>query len=198
MNFLPIPGYEGLYEASDTGLIRSVDRNIMGVDNVIYPKKGKLLTLTPHKDLMYLIVSLWKDNKGSTFYVHRLVAQAHIPNPLNLPEVNHKNGVKLYNYVDNLEWVTRKDNILHAINTGLKVCTNRLTKEEFVECLLSVIDGESYASVCTRVPYKVPFLSVKLRKIAKELNLEDELNASLMEQRINRARINGAKNYHTN
>lgn len=81
---------------------------------------------------------------------------------------------------------------------GLKIYTNRLTKEEFINCLYDVINGESYTSLSSRVPYKVPFLSVKLRKIAKELGLENELNESLYMQRVIRARINGAKNNKTN
>ena len=194
MNFLPIPGYEGLYEVSNAGIIRSVDRVLTGKDGVKYQFKGRVLQASSHKDTGYLQVSLWKNNQGTSYYVHRLVAQSHIPNPGMLPEVNHKDGRRANNIVTNLEWVTRPENAQHAVDTALRVYTNRLSKDEFVECLYSVIAGESYLALTQRVPYKVPFLSTKLRKIAVELGIEHELDESLMIQRITRARINGAKN----
>ena len=194
MSYLPIKGYEGLYEVSQQGEVRSVDRRILGRDGVIYPFKGKVLQLNSHKDVEYLQVSLWKEGKGHHHYVHRLVAQTHIPNPYELPEVNHINGNRLHNWVNNLEWVSRKGNAQHAIHTGLKIYTNRLTFDEFYDCLLSVINGESYLSLSERVPYQVPFLSTKVRKVAKELGLENELDASLAIQKAKRARENGAKN----
>jgi hypothetical protein len=195
MHFSPILGYEGSYEVSQCGQVRSLDRVVIGADKVAIPKWGKLLTPYPHKDTRYLQVNLWKENKGTSFYVHRLVAQAYIPNPKQLPEVNHKDGNRQNNDVGNLEWVDSLGNKLHAIRTGLRTYTNKLTRQEFLDCLNDVISGESYADVCLRVPYKVPFLSVKLRKLARETGLENELDNSLMDQRIKRARINGAKNY---
>lgn len=68
----------------------------------------------------YSIVSLWKNNKGKTFKVHRLVAEAFIPNPFGKPEVNHINGDKSDNRVENLEWCTRSENELHAYKNSLK------------------------------------------------------------------------------
>ena len=198
MHFLPVQRYEGLYEVSDTGIVRSVDRMLLGKDDVMYPFAGKILRASSHKDNEYLQVSLWKNNQGTSYYVHRLVAQSHIPNPNMLPEVNHKDGCKVNNVVTNLEWVTRTGNAQHAVKTALRVYTYRLSKNEFVECLYSVIAGESYSDLAQRVPYKVPFLSTKLRKIAVELGIEHELNESLKIQRITRARINGAKNFNTN
>lgn len=198
MSYLPIPGYEGYYEVNKLGQVRSIDRIIIGVDGKAYPRKGRLLIPSIMKNIGYLSVSLWKDNKGSTQYVHRLVAQVHIPNPNNLLEVNHIDGVKTNSNVENLEWVTRLGNVQHAINIGLKVYTNRLTKDEFIECLFSVIEGESYLSLTERVPYKVPYLSTKVRQYAKELNLEAELDESIYLQRVMRARENGAKNTRKN
>ena len=195
MSFLPVKGYEGLYEVGSCGTVRSVDRSIIGRDGKTYPRKGRNLRQSLHKDVEYPIVSLWKDNIGTTFYVHRLVAETHVTNPENKPEVNHKDGVRFNNSWDNLEWVTSLENKLHAIQTGLRTYTHRLTKDEFIDCLYAVIEGESYAHLSQRVPYKVPFLSVKLRQFAQELGIEGELNESLYLQKVERARTNGAKNY---
>ncbi len=194
MSFLPIKGYEGLYEVNTLGVVRSLDRTVTGKDGVIYPFKGRVLTPNSHKDLKYLQLSLWKEGKGTTLYVHRLVAETFLPNPNGLKEVNHIDGNRLNNCKDNLEWVSRTGNVQHAIITGLKVYTHRLTYDEFYDCLLSVINGETYAALSKRVPYKVPFLSTKLRQIARELSLEHELDDALQKQRVVRARINGAKN----
>ena len=182
MNFLPIKGYEGLYEVSDAGIVRSVKREILGKDGVIYPFKERNLKHHPHKDTGYFQVSLWKDNKGKHAYIHRLVAEAFIPNPSGLKEVNHLDGNRQNNHLSNLEWVSRTGNAQHAIATGLKVYTNKLSYNDFYDCLLDVINGESYASLSQRVPYQVPFLSTKIRKIARELGLENELNESLKTQ----------------
>lgn len=193
MTFLPIKDFEGYYEINQQGVIRSVGRVVIAKDGAKYPFKGKTLKLTVHKDLGYLTIRLWKNNKGYTFYVHRLVAQTHIPNPLNLPEVNHINGNRQDNAISNLEWVTSKENSQHAIRTGLISHTYRISDEEFVECLHAVLGGESYASLTTRVPYKVPFLSVKIRRLARELGLENELDESLAEQRRERLRLRNAR-----
>lgn len=194
MTFLPIKGYEGLYEVSDTGAVRSVDRIVTGSDGTSYPRQGRTLCAAPHKDTGYLVVSLWQGNKGTSFYVHRLVGEAHIPNPNKLPEINHLDGNRQHNHHSNLEWVTRKGNAQHAVKTGLRKYTHRMTQSQFVDCLFSVINGESYASLSARTPYQVPFLSVKLRKLAKDMYLVGELDESLKQQRATRARINGAKN----
>lgn len=195
MNYLPVVGYEGLYEVSTCGVVRSVDRHTVGRDGASYPFKGRVLRAKPNKDTYYYQVSLWKNGAGTSEYVHRLVAKAHIPNPDALPEVNHQDGNRQNNLYTNLEWVTSLGNKQHAISTGLRVYVNKLSYPEFVECLQCVIEGESYLALTHRVPYKVPFLSTKLRKIAKELGVEHELDESLQYQRVERARINGTKNH---
>jgi len=177
----PITGYEEEYSVTDCGRVFSHHSN-------------RFLKPATHKDVEYLHVSLWKNGFGSSFYVHRLIAITFIPNPFFLPEVNHKDGDRHNNSVSNLEWVTRKDNAIHAVSTGLRVYTNRMTNDEFLECLQDVIDGESYYSLSLRVPYQVPYLSVKLRRIAKEERFEDLLNQSLYKQKVMRARTNSAKN----
>lgn len=191
MQWLPVKGYEELYEVSDTGEVRSVDRVLAVTNQKERLFKGRVLLQTMNKQVQYKQVSLWKENKGTSYYVHRLVAEAFIPNPEGKPEVNHIDGNRQNNHISNLEWVTSGENSLHASKTGLRVYTNRLTKDEFLDCLYDVINGEPYQSLSSRVPYKVPFLSTKLRALAKEFNLETELDESLYIQRVNRARVNG-------
>ena len=191
--FVPVKGYEGAYEVSNMGTVRSVPRTVVGKDGAVYPYPGKTLAAAPNKRVEYMQVSLWRNNKGESVYVHRLVAEAFLPNPDNLPEVNHIDGCRTHNHVSNLEWATHQGNAQHAVNTGLKTYTNRLTKDEFVECLMSVIKGETYLALSKRVPYQVPFLSVKLRKIAQELGLEADLNEALRSAKSKRAKENGTK-----
>lgn len=104
-----ISGYEGLYEVSSFGRVRSLDRYVKGKSESYRLYKGKVLS--PGKDKGdYLFVILCCNGKVYRKCVHRLVAEAFIPNPDNLPEVNHKDEVKTNNSVDNLEWCDRKYN----------------------------------------------------------------------------------------
>ena len=94
----PIKGYEGQYEVSDKGRVKSL-------------KYGKERMLIQVRDSGgYLVVNLYKNSEKKMYYVHRLVSQAFIPNQNNLPEVNHKDENKTNNYVQNLEWCTDKYN----------------------------------------------------------------------------------------
>lgn len=94
------------YEVSNLGNIRS--------KKTLRKLKCGLVRGYPHIDLY--------NSKGrKNYYIHRLVAELFIPNPNNLPQVNHKDGNKLNNSVDNLEWCTCKENILHGIKNGLKI-----------------------------------------------------------------------------
>lgn len=112
-----IEGYEDLYQVSNLGNVRSLDREVFN-GKVYYTKLGKKLKFFSDKN-GYFCLHLAKNNKQSTKKVHRLVAQTFIVNPNNKPEVNHKNGIKNDNRVENLEWVTGSENIQHAYRTGL-------------------------------------------------------------------------------
>ena len=97
-----IEGYEGLYQVSNTGKVRSMN----------YNKTGKVKRLKPAIDSDgYLRLGLYKDGKQRYYSVHRLVAMTFIPNPNNLPCVNHKDENKTNNCVDNLEWISHLDNM---------------------------------------------------------------------------------------
>ena len=91
-----ICGYEGLYAITDNGEVWSY-------------RKNKFLKQHITND-GYLYVTLYKNKQRKTIKVHRLVAETYIPNPNNLPEVNHKSEVTTNNCIDNLEWVTKKEN----------------------------------------------------------------------------------------
>lgn len=110
--------FEGLYEVSDTGLVRSKRRIVTnGKLNGNLTINEKLLKMD--LSAAYPRVTLSKEGKTYRFSVHRLVAQAFIPNPDNKPMVNHKNGNKLDACVENLEWVTASENCKHALDTQL-------------------------------------------------------------------------------
>lgn len=104
----PIKDYEGCYEASNLGRIRSLDRWVSNGKGIRLAK-GKVLHPTP-KHHNYLTVLLSKDGVKKRRHVHRLVAQAFIPNPDDLPQINHKDENPINNCVDNLEWCTAKYN----------------------------------------------------------------------------------------
>lgn len=103
----PVVGYEGLYEVSNTGLIKSL--------NCYNYKEPRLLKLG-HRPDGYLSVGLSKNNVTKTKTVHRLVAEAFIPNPDNLEMVNHKDEDRTNNNVENLEWCTRAYNQIYSMN----------------------------------------------------------------------------------
>lgn len=101
----PVKGYEGKYFVSSLGKVANNQK-----------------VLSNHRiNSGYVIVSLTKDSTQSTKLIHRIVAEAFLDNPDNKPEVNHKDGVKTNNRLDNLEWCTSSENKRHALDSGLKV-----------------------------------------------------------------------------
>lgn len=102
----PCIGYEGLYEVSDQGRVRN--------------SRGKVLK-TQTINSGYKVLHFHKSGSRRTRLVHRLVADAFVPNPHGLPEVNHDDTNKQNNKPGNLEWVTRRGNVLHARSNGLCV-----------------------------------------------------------------------------
>lgn len=120
MEWRPVTGYEGCYEVSNYGDVRSVPRvaTRTGTQGDL-SVGGKVLraNVTPKG---YLRLQLTRDGAKKNFFVHRLVAGAFLDNPEQLPEVNHRDGNKKNNIVTNLEWVTESDNQIHAYDTVLR------------------------------------------------------------------------------
>ena len=117
--WMPIIGYEGSYKVSNFGNIKSLKRVVKNSLNGTRVVKEKILKLQKDKD-KYLSVGLCRNSIMKTFKVHRLVAQAFIVNPLNKPQVNHINGTKIDNRVENLEYVTARENTQHSWVMGLQ------------------------------------------------------------------------------
>lgn len=113
-----VVGYEGLYQVSNMGRVRSIDHVVKtktGKDMLV---KGMTKKPSTYKG-GYQFVMLQYRKQKKLFPVHRLVALAFIPNPDNKPEVNHIDAIKDNNCVSNLEWVTGEENFKHAIDNGL-------------------------------------------------------------------------------
>lgn len=117
-----IEGYEGLYQVSTLGRVKN-------------SRTGRVLKVGKIGN-GYLIVNLYKDGKRTNYKVHRLVAQAFIPNPQNKPQVNHIDEDKENNYVENLEWSTAKENNNH----GTRTLRMSKTKSKPIICVETGID----------------------------------------------------------
>ena len=109
-----IKGYEGLYQISDDGLVKSLERVGIDKNNRRFPVKEKILTLKLPKGAFYYQILLYKNSNYKLFRIHRLVADAFLYKSDKNQEVNHKDGNKLNNRKDNLEWVTKSENINHS------------------------------------------------------------------------------------
>lgn len=120
-----IEGYEGLYEISNKGRVYSVKRNKYLSPYEVHQDAG----LRGHR-----VINLYKNGVYKGFCVHRLVALAFIPNPKNLPVVNHKDGNKQNNNVENLEWCTQKENVEHAIREGRREKVKIARERRWEEC----------------------------------------------------------------
>lgn len=111
--WMPIEGYEGLYEVSNTQKVRSVDR-------ILNHPTGTCLVKSKLKSLQisnkgYYCLSLYKNGHGKVHLLHRLIAKAFIPNPFDMPEIDHINGNKMDNRIENLRWTTRKGNMNNPV-----------------------------------------------------------------------------------
>ena len=134
-----IKGYEGLYQVSNKGRVRS----LMFINNIVVKKKIKILNLNYGKRTNRYYADLYKNTIRKHIAVHRLVAEAFIPNPNNYPVINHIDGNSCNNEVNNLEWCSYSHNSKHAYDMGLTpklVEMNNKAKKKIVRN-----DGKKYS-----------------------------------------------------
>lgn len=128
----PVKGFEGLYEVSNLGRIKALARKKNCNRGWGWIKEHIMKQTTASSE--YCRVPLTNKEHIKKYYlVHRLVAMTFIPNPKNLPQVNHIDGDKLNNSVSNLEWCTREDNIKHAYKIGLNPSKKKII--EYIDSL---------------------------------------------------------------
>ena len=135
----PIPGFNGAYEVSNLGNVRSIDRIVQRKDGYLMRFKGKTLTPRANAD-GYLNLQLSDRDNPKTVRIHRLVAEAFIPNPDLLPEVNHKDEDKTNNAASNLEWCS------HGYNSRYGTRGARISKKHS-KPVEAYAPGESHASI---------------------------------------------------
>lgn len=155
----PIVGYEGLYEVSNFGRVKRKEKRVYSeVRNCYINKKEQLCPqFTDKYKYVNLVVYGLKTKRA---LLHRIIANAFIPNPYNKSEVNHIDGNKLNNSIDNLEWVTRSENTIHAyrnnlIPSGENHPKSKLTNLQVIDIYKRIKNGET------------------CKKISKEFNLTE-------------------------
>lgn len=168
----PITDYENLYHITEGG-------------QVISNKLGRPLK-TSISNAGYLQVALWKDNRGKTVSIHRLVATHYLPPVEGKTFVNHKDGNKHNNQVNNLEWVTKSENAIHAIKTGLVIKPRKLSEEETLAVLQEFLAGATLTDLVSRLPIKLSRLSVQIRKVAEKHGLLDQYLEQIKKAHVER------------
>lgn len=151
-----IPGYEGYYQVSSIGRVKSLERKTESISprhNRSHLIIKENIRVAHIKKLGYYEIRLQVNKLRTNHSVHRLVAQAFIPNIENKEQVNHINGIKTDNRVENLEWATRSENVLHAFKIGLacrkgiKNSAAKLTETDVKEIKILLKEGFSIRSL---------------------------------------------------
>lgn len=156
--FFAVPGFEGRYEFSKSGQVRSLDRYvnspIAGGSRLI---RGKMMTLNVVKG--YPAFSAMKHGKKVTIYIHRLIAERFVPNPSGKPHVNHIDGDKANFDPSNLEWCTHQENMAHAFSMGLARPPEQGKAEK---CAAAKLNWEKAREIKDRISRGEPHKSIAL------------------------------------
>lgn len=165
-----IEGYEGIYQISNLGRVKSLERK----DFLGHRRKEKILKQKINK-YGYKALSLWKNAKKIDCVVHKLVASAFITNTENKPQVNHKNGNKTDNRVENLEWCTNKENSVHAWRNGLMETTRQAiinrTKGKGINHGRSKLTEKQVLEIRENIPKELIDISLDIIPICLQKNM---------------------------
>lgn len=150
----PVVGYEGLYEVSNFGRVKSLVRSMYDINKkaVIDRKREKLLKQHIHKS-GYWVVCLTKGGRLKHIYTHRLVAEAFLGGHSPTDVVNHKDLDKTNCHIDNLEYVSFRGNIQHAWENGVE--RSALTQEDVLEIKRRFRNGETTESIHADYPFVI-------------------------------------------
>lgn len=163
-NWRDVVGYEGIYEVSDRGRVRSLDRIVKANNGIVYKRKGKYMKITENR-YGYPTVNLSKDGSNKIKSVHRLVANSFVGES-NLI-VNHKDGIKNNNNLENLEFVTQKENMNHAVSIGL---IKNFSLENENEIISDFLSGVGIREIKDK--YNTSYQSIQ--KVLKNNNIQNE------------------------
>lgn len=169
-----IDGYEGLYQVSNLGRVRSLDRVVVYSNGRECLHKGKIIN-NHDNGHGYRYITLTNGGKRKNHYVHRIVAEAFIINEDCLPEVNHIDNDRSNNDITNLEWCSKKENMNHMIKQdrqikGSDVHCSKLNEEKVIEIRKLISQGESYGSIADKFNIcKQTISNIKLHKIWKHV-----------------------------
>jgi len=139
----------------------------------------------------YPCVSISEGGFSKTEYVHRLLAKAFIDNPEDKKQVNHIDGNKANNNINNLEWVTPSENILHAYATKLQPYRRKYTLEEYENLLGDFLSGKSLTYISTKTNQGLTQLSYHIREAATRLGKIQDYEIELLNQKTKRSKQNG-------
>ena len=158
-----VSGYEGLYQVSNLGKVRSLPLVKTFSDGSVHYLRGVILKQS-NTTTGYKKVELSKNGFKKSIKVHRLVAQAFLVNTYNKPHINNKDGNPINNVVDNLEWVTQKENVQHAYDNGLRKCKkNSLDHNKIIKDYLN--HNVSYVTKNYNIPRHMVYAVLKEHKI---------------------------------